>query len=169
MKVIANTTIISNFAAVGRLDILRDLLGQLFITTEVYAEIQDGLAEGYEFYAGIELHMSLFIPDGWLHLTSLQDDEEFRIFSTMPAALHRGEASCLAVAVRREMAFLTDDARARAVAHGLHVLVSGTLGVLVSAVKEKLLTLETADSLLNQMIQAGYRSPHGTLVELLSD
>ncbi len=49
MNVIANTTIISNFAAMGRLDILRDLLGQLYITTDVYAEIQDGLIEGYDF------------------------------------------------------------------------------------------------------------------------
>jgi len=31
MKVIANTTIISNFAAVGRLDVLRDLLGEVYI------------------------------------------------------------------------------------------------------------------------------------------
>lgn len=169
MKVIVNTTIISNFAAVGRLDVLRNLLGQLFITNEVYAEIQDGLAEGYAFYAGIELHMSPFTANGWLHLTSLQDDEEFRMLNNMPAGLHRREASCLAVAVRRGMAFLTDDARARAAAHGLHIAVSGTLGVLVSAVKQILLTLETADSLLNQMIQAGYRSPHVTLVELLGD
>ncbi len=44
MTVIANTTIISNFASVGRLDILKDLLGQLYITTEVYAEIQEGAA-----------------------------------------------------------------------------------------------------------------------------
>ena len=169
MKVIANTTIISIFAAVGRLDVLRDLLGELFITTEVYAEIQDGLAEGYAFYAGIELHMSPFTTKGWLHLTSLQDDEEFRILNNMPAGLHRGEVSCLAVALRRGMAFLTDDARARAAAHGLHILVSGTLGVLVSAVKQKLLTPDTADSLLTQMIQAGYRSPHDTLLELLGD
>jgi len=113
VTVIANTTIISNFASVGRLDILKDLLGQLYITTEVYAEIQDGLAEGYDFYIGIESHMYPLASDGWLHLTSLEGEEELRIFSHMPAALHRGETSCLAVAVRRGMAFLTDDARAR--------------------------------------------------------
>jgi predicted nucleic acid-binding protein len=137
MKLIANTTIISNFASVGRLDILRDLLGQLFITTEGYAEIQDGLAEGYEFYVGIESHMNPLAPDGWLHLTSLQDEEELRLFSNMPAALHRGEASSLAVAVRRGMAFLTDDARARAAARDLHIPVSGTLGILVCTIKEE--------------------------------
>jgi len=64
MNVIANTTIISNFAAVGRLDILRDLLGQVYITTDVYAEIQDGLIEGYDFYAGIESHIHPLSLDG---------------------------------------------------------------------------------------------------------
>jgi predicted nucleic acid-binding protein len=43
MEVIANTTIVSNFAAVGQLGLLRDVLGRVFISTEVYAEIQDGL------------------------------------------------------------------------------------------------------------------------------
>jgi len=168
VTVIANTTIISNFASVGRLDILKDLLGQLYITTEVYAEIQDGLAEGYDFYIGIESHMYPLASDGWLHLTSLEGEEELRIFSHMPAALHRGEASCLAVAVRRGMAFLTDDARARSVARELQVVVSGTLGILVRSVTEEHLSLEVADSVLNQMIKAGYHSPYGTLAGLLT-
>jgi predicted nucleic acid-binding protein len=30
MNVIANTTVISNFAVVGRLDVLRDLMGQVY-------------------------------------------------------------------------------------------------------------------------------------------
>jgi predicted nucleic acid-binding protein len=53
MEVIANTTIISNFAAVGQLGLLRDVPGRVFISTEVYAEIQDGLAADSGFYAGI--------------------------------------------------------------------------------------------------------------------
>jgi predicted nucleic acid-binding protein len=46
MKAIANTTVISNFAAVHRLDLLRDLLAELHISTDVYGEIQDGQSEG---------------------------------------------------------------------------------------------------------------------------
>lgn len=129
---------------------------------------QDGLAEGYDFYIGIESHMYPLASDGWLHLTSLEGEEELHIFSHMPAALHRGEASCLAVAVRRGMAFLTDDARARSVARELQVVVSGTLGILVRAVTEEHLSLEVADSVLNQMIKAGYHSPYGTLAGLLT-
>ena len=50
MKVICNTTVISNFAAVNALAILRDVVRELHISTEVYAEIQDGLADGCDFY-----------------------------------------------------------------------------------------------------------------------
>ncbi len=49
MSVITNTTVIINFAAIGRLDLLRRLFGAIHLPTEVYAEILDGQAEGYSF------------------------------------------------------------------------------------------------------------------------
>ena len=38
MNVIANTTVISNFASVGRLEVLRQLLTEVFISTDVYGD-----------------------------------------------------------------------------------------------------------------------------------
>ena len=46
MSVISNTTVISNFASIGQLDVLRQLYGSLAISIEVYHEIQVGLEEG---------------------------------------------------------------------------------------------------------------------------
>ncbi len=169
MKVIANTTIISNFAAVGRLDLLRDLLGEVHISTEVYAEIQDGQVEGYDFYGDIESHIRPLTPGGWLHLTSLQNDNELRLLNQLPAALHRGEASCLAIAAQRGWALLTDDARARQAAWELGVTLSGTLGILIQAVRAGLISMDKANQLLGQMIQLGYRSPYNSLTELSQD
>jgi predicted nucleic acid-binding protein len=54
MRVIVNTTVISNFASIGQLDVPRQLYGSLAMSTDVYDEIQAGLAEGYRFYEGIE-------------------------------------------------------------------------------------------------------------------
>ena len=167
MKVIANTTVISNFAAVGRLDLIHDLLTEVYISTDVYGEIQDGVTEGADHYAGIEGHIYPFALDGWLHLTPLQGDEELRLFSRLPAALHRGEASCLAIAAQRSWLFITDDARARKAARALDVPIYGTLGLLIEAVKVALLAASEADTLLSQMIALGYRSPHSTVSELL--
>lgn len=42
MSVISNPTVISNFASIGQLDVLRQLFGSLAISTEVYDEIQEG-------------------------------------------------------------------------------------------------------------------------------
>ena len=55
---------------------------------------------------------SPFSNEGWLRLTTFEGDDELRLFGQLPAALHRGEASCLAIAAQRKWAFLTDDARA---------------------------------------------------------
>jgi len=167
MNAIANTTVISNFAAVGRLDVLRSLLGQVRISTDVYAEIQDGRAEGCDFYDDIESCIHPLTPDGWLHLTTPTGDDELRLLGQLSSALHRGEATCLVIATHRGWAFLTDDALARKTARKLNVTTSGTLGILSQAIKANLISLDEANALLRQMIEAGYRSPHGNLAELL--
>jgi predicted nucleic acid-binding protein len=167
MKVIVNTTVISNFAAVGRLTVLRELLGEVYLSTDVYAEIQDGLAEGHTFYSGIEVHISPLTPTGWLRLTALEGDDELRLFSRLPESLHRGEASSLAIAAQRGWAFLTDDARARQAGRELQVTISGTLGVLIQSVKLGTLSLIEANTLLDHMLRAGYHAPYTHLAELL--
>ena len=167
MDVIANTTVVSNFASVGRLDILHALLGEVYISTEVYAEIQDGQAEDATFYEGIEAYIAPFSSTGWLRLTSLTGDEELRLFAELPPGIHRGEASCLVIAKQRQWTFLSDDARARAVGRELGVIVSGTLGVLAQAVRTGILPLADGDQVLADMIKAGYRSPYVSLASLL--
>ena len=42
MSIISNTTVISNFASIGQLDVLRRLYQILHIPTEVYEEIAPG-------------------------------------------------------------------------------------------------------------------------------
>lgn len=167
MNVIANTTVISNFASAGRLEVLHQLLTEVFISTDVYGELQDGLAAGIDYYTGIEDHMTPFSPEGWLHLTSLQSDDELRLFNRLPSGLHRGEASCLAIAASRSWVFVTDDFQARKAAHTLGNPISGTIGLLIQAVKQRLISTIDADSLPLQMIANGYRSPHVTISELL--
>jgi predicted nucleic acid-binding protein len=131
MSVISNTTVISNFASIGQLDVLRQLFGSLAISTEVYHEIEVGLEEGYRFYEGIDQVMSPFSSGGWIQLTSMTDDQELRSFHEMPDRLHRGESSCLAIARYRNWLLLTDDRNAREEAMRQGIRVSGSIGCLV--------------------------------------
>lgn len=166
MNVILNTTILSNFARVGRLDLLRLVFGEVHISTDVYAEAQDGLAEGYDFYSPLEDLIHAPASKQWIHLTALTD-QELRLFTDILGALHRGEASSIAIAATRGWAFLTDDALARRTARKLKITLSGTLGILVRAVQDRHLTLEEANALLAQMIDAGYYSLYDNLGELV--
>ena len=69
MSVIINTTVLSNFAIINELDLLRQLFGTIYIPTEVYEEVQVGLEEGYHFYRGIDQLIHPFVEDGWIRLT----------------------------------------------------------------------------------------------------
>lgn len=113
MSIISNTTVISNFACIGKTDILRQLHREIYISTEVYEEIQTGLEEGYLFYDPVVDKIYPFATSGWIKLTSMSDDREFRLFGNLPPRLHKGEASCLSIAHHRGRLFLTDDRDAR--------------------------------------------------------
>jgi predicted nucleic acid-binding protein len=53
-----------------------------------------------------------------------------------------GEASCLAIAKERGWIFLTDDDKARRIAKQLGVRLSGTIGVLVTAIEDKIISMQ---------------------------
>jgi predicted nucleic acid-binding protein len=159
MSVISNTTVISNFASINQLDLLRRLFGALYISTEVYEEIRIGLEEGYQFYAGIDQMIHPFVHDGWIRLTSMADQAEIALYGELPSRLHRGEASRLVIARHRGWMLLTDDRAARDEGNRLGIMVSGSVGCLVLAVERGLWTLEQAHVWLGEMIRLGYRSP----------
>ena len=169
MAVIANTTVLSNYAAAGQLELLRRLWGKVYVPDQVYDEIQEGLRCGYDFYTGIDQLMFPFSETGWLHLIALQSPDEFRSFGELVSTLQSGEAACLSIAYHRRWTFLSDDKAARDAADTLKVPVSGTLGVLLALVKRHQLALSEADAALQCMRRAGYYSPVALLDELLQD
>lgn len=167
MNVISNTTVLANFSAIAALDNLRKLFGEVFLSTEVYQEIQRGLEEGYSFYSGIEEVLHPIKENGWLRLTSLNTEREVLIFSSLPGQLHAGEASCLAIAQQRSWLFLTDDKAARREADKRRIAISGSLGCLVMGVERGLWTLDQANEKLGLIIAAGFFSPVRDLAGLI--
>lgn len=99
MNIITNTTVLSNFAAIGQLDLLRQLYGTVYIPTEVYEEVQAGLEEGYRFYAGMDQLIHPFVEKGWIRLTSVTDEQEQGVRKS-------GSVGCLVLAVERGLCTL---------------------------------------------------------------
>ena len=167
MNQLINSTVLSNFASVQRLDLLRDASFSRFVPLEIYREIQEGQQMGYTFYLGIEKILHPFAADGWLHLVTMNADE-LLLFTSLPAKLHPGEAACLCIARNRSWGFLTDDRAARTQAQLWNIPTSGTLGILALAIEDGKLTLTEGNSLLQAMIlYANYRSPIDDLSTIL--
>lgn len=166
MDYIVDTTVLSNFAAIGQLDLLRQLFGVVHLSTEVYAEIRAGLEEGYRFYGAVIGVVHPLTSEGWLRLVGMRDGE-FSLFAEAPSRLHAGEAASLAIARARGWLLLTDDRAARAEARRIGVTISGTLGCLLLAVERHQCRVEQANEWLREMISQGYRSPVADLNALL--
>lgn len=167
MSVIANTTVLSNFFQLQQAELLRQLFGEVYLSVEVYQEVREGLDEGYGFYAGIDTMLAPLTSDGWLRLATM-DERELHWYAGLPRRLHPGEASSLAIAKQRRWLFLTDDAAARKTAASETILVSGTLGCLVSAVERGLCSQAAAEEYLARLVSLGYRSPVVELSRLMT-
>jgi len=165
-RCIANTTVISNFSRVGRLDILEKVFTIVYITPEIYHEVIRGIREGYQFLDSVRQQIT--VSSGWLRIISFQSEKELKDYHQYQDKLDSGEASCLAIASNRNLLLLTDDRAAREIARSIKVELSGTIGILTLAVDREIITLEEADSLLTDMIKGNYRSPVKSISELIT-
>lgn len=157
VNILLDNTVLSNFAVVRRSELLRVAFGDLPATSqEVLEELNVGISRGK-------------LPDldwSWLPAWTLDETEKAH-YEHFLHTLNAGEASCLAMALVRGCRFLTDDRDARELAGLLQVPISGTLGVLARLIDIGAVELDEAESLLREMIAAGYRSPITSLVEIL--
>jgi len=155
--ILLDNTVLTNFALVGRPNLVLDLWGaDCATTTEVMAEYQAGIV-GH----GLPAH-------SWENLTQLTLQPAEQSFADqLQPQLGSGERSCIALAVYRQGLFVCDDAQARREAQRHGVTVTGTIGVLVLNVRQGKLPAAEGNALLTNMITQGYRSPVTTLDNLL--
>jgi predicted nucleic acid-binding protein len=155
MEVIVDTTVISNFLLISRMDILREVAGK-FLTTEMVME-EINVCTVRDILPPVEL--------GMFEIINLTDYEKI-LFSRLNKRFGKGEASCLAVCSSRGLRILTDDLDARRCAQRMGIPVSGTIGVLVYAAGKDMIPRQEADDLLSGMIAKGFYSPVKRLEEL---
>lgn len=148
---------LSNFAIVGRLNLLKLALANLSpVTTPQVRE---------EFRAGAQKGLFQETDIQWLEIVRLSQRERQR-YETFRQRFGEGEASCLAVALERNIPLATDDMKARKLLQQFGGTVTGTLGLLKRLVRERFLSIEEGDAVLADMIREGYFSPVKSLTEL---
>lgn len=162
--IVVNATVLSNLARSNRIYLLGNY-GQVIIPFQVYEEILKGIAAGYDFLKSIDE----IVDEDWIKLVTLESGKERTIFKGLLDTVDYGEAAGITIAQKRDLAFLSDDRKAREVAQEQGVVISGTLGILKVAVEESELTVDEADEVLSRMIRGGYRSPIQSIKEVLKE
>ncbi len=156
MLLIADTTVISNFALIRRLDLLTGIK-DLCTTEEVWEELEAARRRKILEIAQTELKVEIL----------KMDEDEKESFLQLSSRFGRGEASCLAIALHRDAGILTDDLDARRFAQMGNIPVSGSLGVLVKCIENGKLSLTQGNELLAGMIKNGFYSPVACLDRFL--
>jgi predicted nucleic acid-binding protein len=162
MSVIVNNTALSNLASVNSLELLKGVFERVYLTPEVYREVENGVHLGRRYLEYIKLTVGV---QDWLLMTDLER-REIELYNSLKKKVDIGEASCLAIAIVRKWLFITDDRRARRIAERNNIKLSGTLGVLKLAVSQNLISKYEGNILLRTMIQNGYYSPVSELDDI---
>ena len=145
--ILLDNTVLSNYALIGQLDLLRSFCGGKGVTTDAVVK---------EFQTGIALGLFKETDIGWVRVTKVRGESERSLFERFQRRLEAGESSCLAVAVSRKHGILTDDIDAREVALRASIQVSGSIGVLVAMIRRGVIDLQEGNRLLKGPISVGF-------------
>jgi len=130
VTVVSNTTPFSELAKVGQMDLLRRIFGQVIIPQEVYDELTTGTHPA----------VSAVRSADWIEVRSISNWQQVLLLQADPN-LDLGE--CAAIALAEELGaerVLIDELAGRQAAKSRNLPVTGTLGILLIAKKQGLIT-----------------------------
>jgi predicted nucleic acid-binding protein len=155
-NIFLDNTVLTNFAIVGRQDLIFSLFGNRACTMKQAFD---------EFLHGTK---NPEIPvNTWEKLPCYELlVDEVNWANRLLSRLGSGERACVAAAFFRKGILASDDQLVRKLAQRLSVPVIGSIGILVAAVNKQLLDKVDAQRLLEQMIQSGYYSPISNLDQI---
>lgn len=145
MIVISDSSAVICLSAVGRLDILRLLYGQVLIPEAVLLEIIEGKGKSGS---------SEVLDSDWIEVQKVNNPA---LVEVLELDLDRGEAEAIALAVESDPELLLiDERKGRAIAKRMKLNFVGVMGVLAEA-KHKGIISELKPVLDALIIRAGFR------------
>ncbi len=157
-SIIIDNTVLTNFSLVYQEELVKNVFNEkLYISEKVLLELKQGEERN-------------IVPKrdwSWLKILKVESVKEHHLFDQLRLIYGAGESSCLSLAFYRSLKVLTDDYDARKYAQKIGIPVSGTIGVLILAIRKDILSLEEGNRILLKMIKNGYYSPYKTLDKLV--
>lgn len=142
-KVIVNSTPIIVLSNINQLELLQKLYNDIYIPQAVYDEVTEK-----EDSACLQIKSC-----NWIHVCKIKNESEKRMYQ---AKLHDGEVEVMILAKENPLdtTVIIDDNAAKKIAKFLGLKVTGTLGIILKAKQQKLISSVT--TIMNQLIQNGF-------------
>lgn len=155
-RIVCNATPLIYLAKVGKLELLRQIFGEILIPEEVKAEVIDrGKMLGEKDAYAVEKAVN----DGWLKVARAKP------LKTL-IKLEDGETAALSLAKKLNIReILMDERPARSAATLLDLTPRGTVFVLLKALEKRILNLDEFLSVLGRLIEHGFRLKEEVYVE----
>ena len=149
IRVVSNASPLIYLAKAGQLHLLRELYTEMLIPRKVLQETA-GSKESPD-----ALLIASAVDDGWLHVEDSAHNEANQLAES--AGIERGEAAAILLAREEDGLLLIDDKLGRSAAEILGVTCLGTVGVLLQAVSKFILQHDEFITILDRMIDLGFR------------
>jgi len=147
-EAISDSSTLIHLAGIGRLELLKEFYGKIFITPAVWKEV---VVEGQSRAGASEVNEAN--NAGWIEVVTPTNESVVRL---LERELHKGEAETIALAIERhpEVVFL-DELEARRVANVYGLRKTGVIGILIRAKLEGRVT-SLREELDKLRIEAGF-------------
>lgn len=143
-RIIVNSTPLIVLSNINHLDILQKLYSDIYIPQAVFDEVT---AKNDSACQQIKNNLN------WIHICAIKNQSMKRMYQ---AKLHDGEVEVMILAHENQNKdiIIIDDGAAKKTAKFLGLQVTGTLGVILKAKKENIIS--NVSSIMNQLIQNGF-------------
>jgi predicted nucleic acid-binding protein len=163
LDVCVDACVLINLAIVGRVDLLGQVHDMAF---HVPQEVLDEITVDEQ-----KREIEAAVASDDLKLARIEAVEELQAFAEYAGQFGKGESACLAIATCRKWVIATDETKDRRLAREISasgIQVINTPGVLLKAIRQGVLTVQTADGIKTELEKNRFRMNFGSFGDLLS-
>ncbi len=162
--IVSNSSPLIYLAKLKKVSLLKLLFREIIIPSQVYEEVVV-LGKKEKFPDALLIEQAR--KESWLKVEEMKEDKHMTALSV---DIDRGECAAILLAKKyRADLVLIDDASARIIAQSLGLRVKGTIFVLLSAYKKKIISKEEIKRLLARLIIEGFRISQELYVQVLEE
>ncbi len=160
-KVVSNATPLIYLAKTNQLNLLQNLIKQIFIPDAVYREV---VIKGKSLGEKDAYRVESAVTKGWITVQNVQAVYPVEI------NIHPGEMEVISLAKEKGIeTVLMDDAKARAASEIAGLRPIGTLWLILKAVKDSIINFDEFLSVLEDIVRSGFHLKEEVYLRVVSE